>query len=223
MFKVPIKIKKTSSDTQRVAEDLKVDLRNKGFNQKEEQSLSKWLFLSLFLIIVIIGLGLGWWFSSSKETSFRELVPGNPVIFSLVNQKDFYQQVAPVYYGQAIVSRINKYLTQADLNFEQDISGLFEDQTAFVLSPANSQNSFPLMIIFQTSQSLNKLEQILAKIEPELKKDFNFSTQDYRQIKIFSLKPFSGSDSYLYVLIDKYFLVGNSQELLKQTIDKIID
>ncbi|MFH1461214.1 MAG: hypothetical protein ABIF84_02230 [Patescibacteria group bacterium] len=231
MFKVPIKVKKTSSDTQQTAEDLKVDLRNKEFNQRGKQSLNKWLFLSIFLIIVVIGSGLSWWFFSSKELSLRELGPESPVIFSLINQKNFYQQIAPVYRvlkekgicGQTAVSQINKYLAQADLDFEQDVLVLFENQTAFILSLANSQNPFPLMIVLQRNQSLSKLEQVLTKIEPWLKKDFNFSIQDYRQTEIFSLKPFSGSGGYFYALIDKYFLISNSQDFLRQTIDKIID
>jgi len=155
------------------------------------------------------------------------------VVFSLIDQGALYDQLSPFYqflkergfYGQGAVAQIGNYLSQSDLDFKKDIQPLFKKQIAFILMPANSETAFSFAMIFERKTSLDKVNHILNRIEPNLKKDYNFSFQVYRQVEITILKPlFSWSVKTLkYAKIGDYLVISNSQELLKKIIDQVID
>ena len=228
MPKIPIQVKKGDL-AEKVAEEMKVDLRN---NQPAEQKQPsrKWLFLGIGLFLIIVFLVLGWWFFSSQKMAFADLVPEEAVIFSVINQADFYQQVGPFsqflkdnnFYGQSIIDKFSNYLTEANLNFSEDVQSLFKKEMAFALLPANQEVKFPFVLILEREASGAKISQILEKIEPKLKQDYNFSSQTYRQIKITVLEPLTDSSNYLYSQIGDYFIISNSQESLEKIIDFII-
>ena len=241
-----IKIKKSKLSADKITDELKVDLRNNS-EKKPKQPSKKWLFLSIFLILVIIGLSVGLFFSVQKKLAFNDLVPEQAVIFSLIDQPDLYEQVSPFYqllrengfYDQGAISKIGDYLNQAGLNLKEDIQPLFKKQAAFVLmpaphrdfsgaGPANSETSFPFLLLFKKQASLDGVNHLLSQIEPVLKKDYNFSSQIYRQIEITVLKPLfppsiGKPDLYAYSQIEDYFIISNSQESLRMIIDSIIN
>ena len=233
MTKIQIKKGKLSAD--KITDELKVDLRNNS-EKKPKQPSSKWLFLSIFLILVIIGLSVGLFFSIQKELAFTDLVPEQAVVFSLIDQPDLYEQISPFYqllrengfYDQGAISKIGDYLNQAELNLKEDIQLLFKKQAAFVLMPANSETPFPFLLLFEKQASLDNINHLLFQIEPVLKKDYNFSSQIYRQIEITVLKPLfppsiGKPDLYAYSQIEGYFIISNSQESLRIIIDSVIN
>ena len=113
---------------------------------------------------------------------------------------------------------------QADLDFQNDIQPLFKEQVAFILLPVNNDSPFPFLLIFEKKDSLAQISQILSKIEPKLKVDYNFSSQVYRQIEIIVLEPFlSPLSKYTYAQIEDYFIISNSQESLKLLIDTVVN
>lgn len=235
MRNVSIKIKKGKYSPDQIEDNLKVDLNEKP-ERNIKQPLNRWLFLIIFLFSGgLIFAGIQSFFFSNK-LAFSHLIPEETVVFSLIDQESLYNQTAPFYeflrennfYGQNAIFQINDYFNQTDLNLKSDIYPLFKKQAAFVLMAPTDETSFPFAIIFEKNQSSSKIEQILSKIEPNLKKDYNFSTEDYRQIKTTILKPILSAvsgipDLYAYAQIEDYFIICNSKQVIKAFIDSIID
>jgi hypothetical protein len=234
MPKIPIKIIKDKLSADKVTNDLKVDLRQKPETEPEQPS-RKWLFLSIFLILAILGLTTIWFLFSSQKLAFVDLVPKEAVVFSLINQTALYEQTFPFsqflrergFYGQKAIAKMGEYLNQAELNFKKDIEPLFKKPMAFILMPANSETPFPFLLLFERKAPSAHINQLLDKIEPILKRDYNFSSQVYRQIEVTVLKslfspPAGVPDSYAYAQIEDYFIISNSQEAIEKVIDLII-
>jgi len=126
------------------------------------------------------------------------------------------------------LDKFNNYLNQAGLDYQQEIEPFFEKQFAFALMPANQETPFPFLLIFKQKNQSAEFSQRLSQIEAELKKDYNFSTQIYRQVEITLLKPFSALPagaprSYAYAQIEDNFIISNSQGVLEKTIDLVIN
>lgn len=235
MSKIAIKIKNGKHSLDQVADNLKVDLRE-DLSIKKEQPFKRWLFLFVLLLLGgVIFAGIQALFFSNK-IAFSHLIPKEAVIFGLIDQTSLYNQTVPFhgflqennFYGQDAISKMGDYFKQADLAIQNDIYTLFKKQAAFILMPSNSETPLPFVVIFEKNQPLSKIEQVLSKIEPNLKKDYNFSTENYRQIKMTILKPISFvsttlSTLYAYAQIDNYFIICNSQQTMEAFIDSIID
>jgi hypothetical protein len=200
--------------------------------EKQKQPSMKWLFWGIFLALIIVFSGINYWFSVSQKEPFADLIPQEVVIYSLINQAELYPQVSPFkqylqegnFFGQGAINKLNDYFNQVQLSFSEDVQPLFKEQVAFILLPANSETNLPFLLIFERRENLAKIRQILDKIEPELNKDFNLSSQDYRQIEITMLNPlFPSFSQCFYTSIENYFIISNSRESLKKMIDSIID
>ena len=219
---IKISIKKDSSK-QRALRETSVDLRD-NLDVKQEKSFKKWFFLSIF-ILIIIALAFNWWFLSSQKIPFKDLVPKNRVVFSLVNQETLYNQVSP--YTQPAMAKINDYLKQVDLNFKDNIQLAFKPEAGFILMPANNETPFPFFLAFERKAPLGDIKSVSDKIEINLKKDYNFSKEKYRQIEITILDPIYSMDNlpklYAFAQVEDYFIITNSRELLKEIINSIID
>jgi len=229
---IKISIKKDSSK-QRALRESSIDLRD-NLDVKQEKPSKKWFFLSIF-ILIIIALAFNWWFLSSQKIPFKDLVPENRVVFSLVNQEVLYNQTSPFYgflkennfYVQPAMVKINDYLKQADLNFKDSIQSVFKQEAGFILMPANDETSFPFFLAFERKASLGDIKSVLDKIEVNLKKDYNFSKEKYRQIEVTILDPIYSTDNlpnlYAFAQVEDYFIITNSKELLKEIINSVID
>jgi len=229
---IKISIKKDSSK-QRALRESSVDLRD-NLDVKQEKPSKKWFFLSIF-ILIIIALAFNWWFLSSQKIPFKDLVPKNRIVFSLVDQEALYNQTSPFYsflqennfYVQPAMAKINDYLKQVDLSFKDNIQSAFKQEAGFILMPANDETSFPFFIAFERKASFGDIKSVLDKIEVNLKKDYNFSKEKYRQIEVTVLDPIYSTDNlpklYAFAQVEDYFIITNSKELLKEIINSIID
>jgi hypothetical protein len=227
MVRIPIKIKKNKQDADKVADELKVDLRN-GLARQSKQSSKKWLFLSVALIIIVVFLSWSSWSFYSQKMPFADLVPKEALVFGIFDQAALYRDASVLERflknGQQAVIQIDSYLSQAQLDFKEDVEPLFEKQVAFVVLLADSETSSPWLLFFKKRVSLDGLDDILSQIEPSFKNNYNFSSQIHRQVKMTVLEPISSSsDTYAYAQIEDYLIIGNSQEYLKKIIDSVID
>ena len=224
-------IKKKGVELNKVSEDLKVDLRSKKIEQKK--SSKKWIYLSIFLFAVIILLTVNSRFLFfDKRIGFTDLIPEKTVVFSVIDQDILYPQVSPFwqflkdsnFYGQGAMSQLNKYLNNAQLDFISDVKPYFEKEMAFVLLESDSETEFPFAFILKKKISTAQISQSLDKIELELKKDYNFFSETYRQTDIITLESFSPlSLDYAYAQVGDYFIISNSQNCLKNIIDNVIN
>jgi hypothetical protein len=240
MPKIPIKIKKAPLEKE-VNDGLKVDLRLKDKDQssmmskvilwdKQKQPQRKRLFLAVLMVIILACLSY-WFLKPVPEIPLAKIIPQETVAFSLIDQKTLTSQILPFHrnlqkqssFYQWLITAINQYLNQANLDFSKDIQPLFEKQLGLVLFPSNDQTAFPFVVFLRKEAPSAQINRILDQIEQVLKKDFHFSDQIYRQIKIISLKPLSSPSSvYYYSQIENYLLISNSIDQLKKTIDLII-
>lgn len=211
MPKIPIKIRKGKS-TKPVAEELKVDLRNSLEPKLKQPRSSVGLFLVIFLVMVILGLSAYCFFLAPQKTPFADLIPQEAAIFALINQQEIYPQIS--LFNQEIAAKID--------NYSEDIQLLFQEQIAFILLPANDKLNFPFALLGLKKASQREINQVLNEVETRLEDNYNFSSENYRQIKITRLKPLADSSSYFYCQIDKYFIIGNSRDCLEKIIDSII-
>lgn len=231
-----IPIKKGKFSPQEIAQELRVNLQDNQVlsNQKQPSRrwLSKWLFLIIVAFLIIISSGLNYYFLISQKHAFADLIPENALAHVLVNQTDIYPQVAPFnqvlkersFFGQEVINRLGYYFNQAELSFSQEIQPLFKDQMIFILLPSNSETNLPFLVVLEKNQGLAEISQILDKLRPELNKDFNLSSQNYRQIEIVKLEPLNQySIQYFYAQVENHLIITNSQEELSKILDSIIN
>ncbi|MBU2472507.1 hypothetical protein KKE74_00565 [Patescibacteria group bacterium] len=208
---------------QKTLKDSTIDLRD-NLDVKQKKSFKKWFFLSIFILIIIV-LAFNWWLLSSQKIPFKDLVPENRVVFSLVNQEALYNQTSP--YTQPAMDKINNYFKQVDLSFKDNVQSAFKQEAGFILMPANDETSFPFFLAFERKASFGDIKSVLDKIEVNLKKDYNFSQEKYRQIEVTLLDPIYSTDNlpnlYAFAQVEDYFIITNSKELLKEIINLIID
>jgi len=227
MPKIPIKIKRSGSLINKISDEIKVDLRRKNQEPRQKQSFKKRLFLVVAPFLIIMSLFFVYFLFFSKS-NFRDLIPQEPIIFSLIDQKMFYQKTIPfLKNNNQDIARIGEYWDQIKLGFE-DIQPLFKKQFAFALLSSRSETDLPFVLIFETQASSDKIDYILSKIESGLRDDCNSFSRVYRQVEIRSLKPVVSSSSvlsaaYYYAQAEKYLVISSSQEILEAIIDKIID
>lgn len=228
MTKIPIKIKKNILG-QEINGELKVDLRTKTEPKPIRPFCLKWGAFGLALIV--LASLIIWLLSRSRPILFIEIIPQEKTALAIVNQEALYNQILPFYqnlwpqssFYQGLIDETNNYLTRLGLDFSKDILPLFKEESVIASFPAESGQAFPFIIILQKQGSSAKIDQILSRLEQELKKDFYLSFQVYRQIKITDLKPLSfGSADYFYSQTEKYLIIGNSLRSLEKTVDLII-
>lgn len=245
MTRIPIKVKKKGALEMEVADDLRVNLRpwppkfcqtklgRPGAELEEKQpsffSKRAGLFLAILVIIILVCL-VNWFFKPSPAIPLAKIIPQEAIVLSLIDKDALYGQILPFYgtlqeqspFYQWLMAEINRYLSQADLDFQQDIQPLFKKQLGLALFPANDQTDFPFVILLQKQAGSAQINRILGQIELVLKKDFHLSSQIYRQIKIISCQSLSSPHSFYYSQIEDYFLIGNSIDWLEKVIDLII-
>lgn len=237
MPKVPIK---KGSFKRQISDDLKVNLREAEsvFDPRKQPSLPskrKRLFFSIFLFVIVALSVFSWWLYSSQKIPLVDFIPENAVAWGLINHQELYPQISPFgqfladnnFYGQRAINKLDGYFDRAGLDFGQDVQPFLKKQAAFVLMPVNSETSFPFALILEKNNLSGDFSQFLSQIEPELKKDYNFSSYIYRQIKVSVLKPlFSEVPGlpriYAFAQIEDYFILSDSQECLEKIIDLII-
>jgi len=211
-------IKKGGSVYKKIAKELKKsDIESKEITKKKKKPSKKWFFLSIFLLITLSLFLLNGFRPNKSPLTFGDLAFDDTVFFSVIDHKLLYDQIS---------SKIDYYLDKQEVSFG-DIALFFKDKSAFVLMPSDDEIKFPSLIILQKKALSPDIDSFLDKIELNLKKDFNFSYRDYRQVEIISLKPLSNKANwpklYTYSQIEDYLLISNSEDLLESIIDQLIE
>jgi len=224
MFKVPIKKINRNFLIKKVSDELRVNLRNNKKTKKKPLS-RKQLISVVFLFLAAVSLGYA--ISFLREDEFRKIVPSDAVIFSLVDQNAFYQQIFSSDNGK-ILTQMNDYLRQNELELEKDIQPLFENRAALVLFSFDSNTHFPFVAILKKKNLSSELDNILESLKLALKRNWNIFPYIYRQVEVGVLKPvisFSSELPELYVFAQTrdYFIISNSEEAMKKIIDAIMD
>lgn len=218
MPKIEIKVKKEASFIKRNSNHL--DLRKvASLNQKQPRR--KRLFLVFLILVIFILLIKILFFSPQEEVSLNRLIPQQAAILSLIQERALVEEINYPF-NQETLNKFNGYLSQADLDWSQDILPLFKKPVAFASFPQSDASQF-FVLLFQLEVSPDKIKAILKSLERVLKNDYQFSYQIYRQTKIVILKPLIPDSSlYYYSQIEDYLIISNSLEWIEKVIDLII-
>ncbi len=230
-----MKIKKGLARESTVRSQL--DLKSLIRPDKQQKSRFKpRLFLALFLLLILalIAIGLKCYLDKPDQPDFLALTNDQKVIYALIDQKALYDQARPFYrflkenyfYAPAI-GKISGYFKQAGINYQEALNLGFEKQVGFILLPANNDSPFPFILVFKKQAGFSNLQNALNQLSGQLKKDFNYNIEPYRQIEMVTLKTLRETEpgfpkSYAYAQIKGYFIISNSPASVKQAIDNLL-
>ena len=223
MIKIPIKIKR-DTNSPLAGQEIK---KRANLQIKPKTKFSQ-LWLIFFLMgILLLALII---FPASKNKkislSFLEIIPDETPFFAFIKIDDLLSSqnlLLKTPSSQQFFLEITNFLKKINLDLEKDIKPLYQEKIALLLSVNKDYLDFVILIKRKENQN-GKEEEVLTKIEKELKKDFNFSQFFYRQIKITNLKPVfvSSPGNYYYSQIQEYLIISNSESWLEKIIDLII-
>ena len=216
-MKIPIKIQNNS---QLAGQEIK---KRPELPKKPGKKISQYRLIFFIIILLLLILLLLVARKPASPWPFLEIIPADTSSFVLLNIDDLWLKQNPLA-PQLFFSQAPDFLKKINLNFEQDIKPLYQEKIAFLMAPEQDRLDF-LVLLQRKNNQTEQGAKILAVIEKELKKDFNFSENSYRQLKITTLKPVFNSDpnNYFYCQTQNYFIISNSLPWLEKILDRIIE
>ncbi len=216
-MKIPIKIQNNS---QLAGQEIK---KRPELPKKPGKKISQYRLIFFVIILLLLILLLLVARKPASPWPFLEIIPTDTSSFSILNVDDLWNNQNP-FASQPFFSQAQDFLKKINLNFEQDIKPLYQEKIAFLMTP--NKDNLDFIILLQRKNNQTEQEtKILTAIEKELKKDFNFSQNSYRQLKITTLKPVFNNDpnNYFYCQTQNYFIISNSASWLEKILDRIIE
>lgn len=193
----------------------------------------KWAWLPLVLgaALIIESAWLAWLIITKKENSFLGLIPQNSIAVISFKQESVlanFKKLKKEEYSLPPFSWLADFtkniVQNNNLNaIETKLKQAFENEMTAAL--LDNQGIPPKWMVF-AKVKLNSSEFIsqLDQLEKNLELRYNLISELYRQTKITRAKHLNGNpnDTY-YVYIKSYFIISNSPETIKKTINKIMD
>lgn len=192
-----------------------------------------WL-ISLALIFILAVSGLIMFVRSRPFSPFEELVPAEAIGVAYFSQEKLAQSLNVLgqrnYDWQPFASAQSQIKELAAKNgFELGVlAGFFEDNMALVLlpppGPSEKNAGQPGWLCLARTKDQAALGSALDRAADEFKRNYNLSAENYRQIKVTEVKALNQNQAGLFYVLDQnYFLASSNLEVLKATIDKIIN
>ncbi len=114
-------------------------------------------------------------------------------------------------------------LSKAPPGLAEQIAEYFQDDAVMVILPGDAVPPNWLVLARQRVGE-GKITAALTELKNDLKQDFNILEETYRYLTIIQIKPLNQeNDGYFLVLAQQYFLLSNQRDLIKSTLDKIIE
>ncbi len=220
-----------------------------GLSIGEKRKRSKLIILlnkvtiCVFVIAVIVCMVFGVRFllqNQSKTVDFYELLPENTVSFSLINNDKSTNKskiIGSIFDGIGVFSEpfsvINKELDTetsrvlelAKTSLENEILPYLGGNVGIVTTKTNDQDGFILFVALKDTLKNENISYAKSKIEKELKTTYSIVYTTYKGVSIASIGNFSPDMGFSwlnghYAFIDQYFILSDSIENMKATIDK---
>jgi len=185
------------------------------------------LFWLLILLVVILAAGLAAVLFFRPAPPYQNFIPSDAAAVFYFNQARLVSSARTLnetgFNWPPFVwfkNTWNEFLTENKLEAAQ-ISGLFDEPMALVWLPdTNRQINW---LFLATKKGGDGPVVALNQIESRLKQNYNLVADVYRQTAVTEIKPLGQDRLHLYYAqIKNYFLVSNSVDSLKETIDRII-
>jgi len=221
MEPIRVKIEKSSLKEPTTKSAVPTPPKNKSRFNKAKKVFFWLLVLILLLETAILS------YRYLNRPSYTSLIAPNAVITVNFNKALLSEAVISLKNSQfawklftLAADDLDWLLTKTNINLVE-ISQLFENQMALAVLP-ELINSSPQWLFLATIKTDSiALQSALEKIEKNLKQNFNFVSQDYRQIRLAEIKPLSqNSPGVFYSLIKKTFILSNSEAAIKNAINK---
>lgn len=181
------------------------------------------------LCAVAVLVVLAWlWLVSFRQAALRDKVAEGSFATVSFRQRDVCRLAAPMLantdvLAQEFVSRVQRYLADAGLSFQEDIQPLFKQEAS--ISFFEEQGSAVSFILLAQKQSPSaQLKQAIDALRVSLEQDYDFVSQPYRQNEVFSIKSVRGEQRrYFFAQAADYFIFTDSEIRLKKAADWIIE
>jgi len=198
--------------------------------------LNKATLVVMTIAIIVVGIRF-LLKEKAKSIVFYDLIPDNLVSFSLINTNlgANAQVIGGVLDGITVFDKpfelinaeldaeVTRVLEEAKVNVENEIVPYLGENVGIVAVKTGEKYNFILFV--ELKGSLQDLSYAKSKIEKELQETYRLSYITHKGVSIASMENFDLDMGFSwlkghYAFIDHYFILSDSVELLKQTIDK---
>ncbi|MDD2730781.1 MAG: hypothetical protein PHW33_01510 [Candidatus Portnoybacteria bacterium] len=115
------------------------------------------------------------------------------------------------------------FLSKAPAGLANRIAEYFQDEAALVVLPGDSVPPAWLILTRQKTGE-EKITAALSELKNSLKQNFNVLEETYRHLTIIQIKPLGQENNGCFLVSAQgYFLFSNQRDLLKDTLDKLIE
>lgn len=227
----PIKINKNSVPGDKPIKPVKNVLNLNGSAAKPSSShrLKKSLWLLLFLVLTE-GAIIAWLYLLKPVSPYLPLLPANAIASSYFNQgsllaflrsqKNANPAWPPLAWGESV---LKDFQQQSKVDQPEQLLALFSDQMALAILPQATDNNPTWLILASVKAAPDTFSASRDQIEQTLKQNYNLTSELYRQIKISQVQSLKDTKlSVFYAQANQYFILTNSEEVIKTTLDNII-
>lgn len=214
-----IKINKSPNRQNELTKNL-LNLNDSSNKPRLNNKIKKYLWL-LLAMVLIEGAGLAWLYLQKPISPYFKALPPNAIFSSYFDQTSLVKLLKnnigwpPITWGD---NELKSWLSKRKIGQPEQILKLFADQMALAVD----QNENWLILAMIKAPS-NVFQQAQYAAEQTLKQDYNLISESYRQISITQIKPLNQRRGNLfYARANSYFILTNSNEIIKATIDRII-
>jgi len=225
MANVPIKIDHTANP----AANNKSTIN--GASQISTPKKINWLIWLLSAMLIITAAWLAYLLLTGKTSPFANLIPDNStaiIYFKSNNLPDDFKSLKDKNYGwPPFIWTVDSIKNLAENNnlawLNENFKQIFNDEMALaVLETNNIPPQWLLLSGLKISQ--NETNAYLEQLEKTLKLKYNLISDLYRQNKIVRIKHLNQNPNDIYYAnLKNYLLITNDPDLIKKTIDKIME
>lgn len=223
MESTPIKINKSANGQGGEAKNV-LNLNNSAAAPRPSRETKKYLWVFIALIL-IEGAAIIWLSLIKPVSPYFKILPQNLIASSYFNQSSLLALLNNN--DRPLLSRgsgaLRSLLDKIKIDRPEQLSELFEDQTALAVLPQNADQTPAWLMLATIKAPADAFSQAQDKAEQALKQSYDLTDEPYRQIKVTRVKPLDQSpDSIFYARTKNYFILSNNSAALKETLDKII-
>lgn len=223
METIPVKITKSSLNGQAAKPADPAPPKNKPSANK-----AKRVFIWLLTILVLAETGaLAFLCFKQPPSPYASLIAPDAVIAANFDKAAFSETIISLKNGQfswgpfsSASNNLSWLLDQTGINLAE-IGTFFDNQMALAVLPGLINNSPRWLFLATLKTDDAAFRQALGKTEKNLKQNYNLIPQNYRQISLTEIKSLNqNAPSVFYALVNKTFILGNSEAAIKAVIDK---
>ncbi len=230
MQPITVKIKKPDNGQNSAPPANLLNLNEPPAPRSAWHRVKKYLWLAALVLILVESGVLAWFYFGRPVLPYYQFLPENPTAVAYldlssagklaISLKTASPDWPPASWGDKTWQEL---LNQTKLGSAADLLKLFQDKiTLAAVSTAENQPP-SWLLVGKLRVTPEAFSQAQATAEKNLKLNYNLVAESYRQIKITQVNALNSNQNNLfYAQANNFFVLANSDSLLKATLDKII-